>query len=130
MFCPNCGQEMKDDLKFCPNCGAQIENGKIVSTKEDGNHKNEVDREYELVSMVCGIMSLIIPFINLILGIVACVFAGKVQNKTSYSKTGKITGIIGIVFGSLWILGMIFWIVIVIIGAMGPTPAIITYHYF
>ncbi len=124
MFCPNCGHEMKDDLKFCPNCGAQIENGKIVSAKEDAGHKNEVDKEYELVSMVCGILSLIIPFFNFILGIIACVFSKKATNKTSYSKVGKITGIIGIVLGSLSIVAILFWFLVLILGMAGPQPAV------
>lgn len=129
MFCPNCGHDMKDDLKFCPNCGAQIENGKIVSSREEGARTKEVDREYELVSMVCGILSLLIPFFNIILGIIACVFSGKANNKTSYSKVGKITGIIGIVLGALELIAVIFWIVVFALSMMEPTPAVTTYFY-
>ncbi len=129
MFCPNCGHEVKEDLKFCPNCGAQIENGKVLSTPEGNKHKNEVDKEYELVSMVCGILSLIIPFFNIILGIIACVFSSKAQNPTSYSKVGKITGVIGIVLGAFWLVAFILFLVSYVLAiANGPATATTTYY--
>lgn len=129
MFCPNCGHEVNDDLKFCPNCGAQIENGKVLSTPEGNKHKNEMDKEYELVSMVCGILSLIMPFLNIVLGIIACVFSSKAKKPTTYSKVGKITGIIGIVLGALWLVGLILFLVIYILALSNGTATASTSYY-
>ncbi len=129
MFCPNCGHEVNDDLKFCPNCGAQIENGKVLSTPEGNKHMNEMDKEYELVSMVCGILSLIIPFFNIILGIIACVFSSKAKNPTTYSKVGKITGVIGIILGVLWLVGLILFLVLYVLAVSnGTATASASYH--
>ncbi|MED4128682.1 hypothetical protein [Shouchella miscanthi] len=53
-------------------------------------------------ALVFGILSLLIPYLGLILGIVAVVMASGVG--TGMAKGGKITGIIGIVFNALMVL--------------------------
>ncbi|MFB4213302.1 hypothetical protein ACE1TH_15535 [Shouchella sp. JSM 1781072] len=53
-------------------------------------------------SLVFGILSLLIPYIGLILGIVAVVMASGVN--TGMAMGGKVTGIIGIVYNGLMLL--------------------------
>ena len=81
MFCPNCGHEIKINETFCSNCGAKIVNGKAVFDKPKPATvvHAEQDKENAIVSLVCGIASLIIPYLNIVLGIVAIVFAKKVE---------------------------------------------------
>lgn len=109
MFCPNCGHQLNEDEKFCPNCGVQIEDGKIVSTCSSERKQNQKDNEIGIIALTCGILSLILSFFGLILGILACVFSSKVKDHTSmYAKAGKVTGIIGIIFSLIKIAFFIY----------------------
>lgn len=123
MFCPNCGHEIKINETFCSNCGAKIVNGKAVFDKPKPATvvHAEQDKENAIVSLVCGIASLIIPYLNIVLGIVAIVFAKKVEVNTNFSKAGRTTGICGIVLGSLYIILSIVWIVLVIMASGSAT---------
>lgn len=123
MFCPNCGHEIKINETFCSNCGAKIENGKAVfdKPKPTTSVHAEQDKEYAIVSLVCGIASLIIPYLNIVLGIIAIVFAKKVKVNTNFSSAGRTTGICGIVLGSLYIILSIVWIVLVIMASGSAT---------
>lgn len=123
MFCPNCGHEIKINETFCSNCGAKIVNGKAVFDKPKPStsvHAGQ-DKDNAVVSLVCGIASLIIPYLNIILGIVAIVFAKKVEVNTNLSKAGRTTGICGIVLGSLYIILSIVCIVLVIMASGSVT---------
>ena len=55
MFCPNCGHQLNQDERFCPNCGAEIDEGKIISTKENVPNKN--DNEFGVISLSCCVLS-------------------------------------------------------------------------
>lgn len=123
MFCPNCGHEIKINETFCSNCGAKIVNGKAVfdNPKPTTSVHAEQDKDNAIISMVCGILSLIIPYLDIVLGVVAVVFAKKVTINTNFSKAGRVTGICGIVLGSLYVLLTIAWIVLIIIGIGSAT---------
>lgn len=123
MFCPNCGHEIKINETFCSNCGAKIVNGKAVFDKPKPStsvHAGQ-DKDNAVVSLVCGIASLIIPYLNIVLGIVAIVFAKKVKVNTNLSTAGRTTGICGIVLGSLYIILTIVCIVLVIMASGSAT---------
>lgn len=123
MFCPNCGHEIKINETFCSNCGAKIVNGKAVFDKPKPStsvHAGQ-DKDNAVVSLVCGIASLIIPYLNIVLGIVAIVFAKKVKVNTNLSTAGRTTGICGIVLGSLYIILTIVCIVLVIMASGSTT---------
>lgn len=125
MFCPNCGHEMKDDEKYCSNCGAHIVDGKAVNKADAytaynaSRAVNEKEKETGLISMICGIASLVVPYINLILAIIALIFAGRCNvDSNNFAKIGKITAIIGLVLSILIILFTILWVVLVVAGVI------------
>lgn len=39
-FCPNCGEELKDNPKFCPNCGNKLINDNEESTENIANNED------------------------------------------------------------------------------------------
>ena len=123
MFCPNCGHVIKINETICSNCGAKIVNGKAVFDKPKPATvvHAEQDKENAIVSLVCGIASLIIPYLNIVLGIVAIVFAKKVEVNTNFSKAGRTTGICGIVLGSLYIIISIVLIVFIVLSSGSAT---------
>lgn len=137
MFCPNCGHEMKDDEKYCSNCGAHVENGKAVNRNNvytsynAGRAMNEKEKEYGLVAMICGIASLVIPYVNIILAVVALIFAGRCQvDSNNFAKIGKITAIIGLILSIITILVTILWIVLLAVGLIkGPSYGGGTIYY-
>jgi hypothetical protein len=69
-----------------------------------------------IAGMVCGILSLVIwfPFVQLILGILGCVFGGNGIRLVNLGQAGGkgmaiaglVTGIIGTIFGFLVVLGI------------------------
>ena len=74
-------------------------------------------------SMVCGIISIVVcwlPFVGLILGIIALVLSGKARRAaadepgryaTGMATAGLVCGIIGTVLGGLY---LIYWVVAVV----------------
>lgn len=41
MFCPKCGNEIKDSVVFCGKCGMKVGNSNAVSTSENNGHKDD-----------------------------------------------------------------------------------------
>ncbi len=121
MFCMKCGKEISDDVAFCPYCGA--------STKGETPHperkEKEVAKEYALASLVLGILSLLIPFLDLPFAIIAIVLSNKGKG-TTYAETGKVTGIIGLILSIIFYLCFILVIALKILGIInsghGPNP--------
>jgi len=69
---------------------------------------------YGSTSLVLGILSILVPYLGLVLGIVAIVLAKK-QRRTfreSLSMAGLVTGIVGVVLWGLLILAIIFMVAI------------------
>ena len=99
MFCMHCGQLLQPDTAFCPNCGKKVETPSSpptplvtpVSEQTNGadsgaSEKIESYLNYALVITAlaffqCG------TYINLVLGIVAILFANKVEQNL---KSGDI----------------------------------------
>ena len=88
MYCMHCGQQLPPDAAFCPNCGQQAETPSAAPAASvsaptppaDGAvpEKNDSCMNYALVITAlalfqCG------TYVNLVLGIVAIVFANKVD---------------------------------------------------
>ncbi len=131
MYCKYCGSEIKEGDKFCPKCGREVitdsqdsETQPSILSNENMTFSNnktvEKQPAYMVSSMVCGILSIIfssinylgIPFVHLIgiaLGIIGISLAQKDKKECgSYSKSGLITGIIGLSLGGLaFIIGFI-----------------------
>mgnify|MGYP004689339431 CR=1 FL=1 len=125
MFCPKCGYEIKEEDRFCPNCGAHIIDGKVADSPNA--HKSyyakaaydEKEKENGLISLICGIASLVVPYLNLVLAIIALVFARRCNvDENNFAKAGKITGIIGLVLSILVIFLTIVWVVMFVVGAI------------
>ena len=51
MFCPDCGDEIGDDVNYCEKCGAKIKNDDTVEedTKDDTSELKPTEIEVELV---------------------------------------------------------------------------------
>lgn len=124
MYCPNCGHEMKDDEKFCPCCGARIDNGKVVFQRETTGAEKERNREYGLICMICGILSLILPVLNLPLSIVALAFAKKCNPEDPFTKTGRITGIIGLILSIISYVFAIIYVVLLVLGIISSVGGV------
>ncbi len=100
-----------------------------------------VDKEIPgmaIASLVCGILAIILPFVDIVLGVIAIVFGVKARRMTkekgeryageAMALAGLICGIIGIGTAFLWF----FWFFFVIIGLLGGvTENLFNYwHYF
>jgi hypothetical protein len=71
--------------------------------------QQEVNTGFGTASLVCGILSCIVPYVSTILGILAIVFYSK-NKESGLAKAGLVTGIIGLVFS------LIIWSVILLVG--------------
>ncbi len=123
MFCMNCGKEINGDVAYCPHCGKATKESPL----EAGRAKEE-SKEYAISSMVIGLMSLILPFLNLPCAILAIVLSKK--GKGSYAQAGSVIGIIGLILAILSYVFFIVFIVLIIVGQISigvnpqPTPSI------
>lgn len=117
MFCMNCGKEIDDDVAYCPHCGKATK-----ETPLEAGRAKEESKEYAISSMVLGLMSLILPFLNLPCAILAIVLSKK--SKNSYAQAGNAMGIIGLILAIASYLFFIVFIVLLAIGqiSFGPTP--------
>jgi hypothetical protein len=116
MFCPSCGQEIKEDgVKYCPHCGYELQS-KTPDSQEvvdvDGGPKKTPSFEYQeyptkspVAGIVLGIFSILlaaptIGILGLILGVI-----GLINSKDTAGKTLNIIGIVfsGAVFLSLFL---------------------------
>ena len=151
MYCAKCGKEMDDNAKFCPSCGAGT-SGETTSNQQPPEQEQppvqpQQQQTYSqpaastvqpaaepgsglgVGALVCGIIGLVlclVPFVGLILSIVAVVLGGKgrktlPEGKRGMALAGFILGIIGLVISIIY---LIWWIVVVAIwgaafGALG-----------
>ncbi len=105
MFCPECGEEVKDSAKFCKNCGARIDNINIQNQNNNNNNNN--NNEGKIPCKNCGKM--ILPNSS------KCEFCGMTYGLDS--KEGKdkyqIIVILGYLFatiGQFILWGILFFI--------------------
>lgn len=127
MFCQKCGKEIQDGVPFCPWCGAHTNAAQASGAASSFNYyTNQVKTEarrynvWAIVGFAVTAVSFFLPgFFTLITGISALVmsiYATK-QIKVTGEK-GNVFAILGIVFGSAFVLYGTFC-VFVIIGALG-----------
>ena len=125
-FCSNCGNELKAEDNVCTSCGTPVNGAAPVSDNEkpiEGKYKT-----YAIISLVCGICSLVLPLIgglilsilsitllktssfswiiSLIcigLGIAAIILSVKAKKggKSGMATAGLVCGIIGLIFSTL-----------------------------
>lgn len=92
-------------VKKTPNVKKKIDN-KVNNTKKSNS--------FAIVSMILGICSLIIPFLGLILGVLAIIFSVKQSKieKNGMSTAGLILGIIGIITSVIYVFLMLLVIMV------------------
>lgn len=120
MFCQQCGKEIEnEDLPYCPNCGAKIRG----DSQEEANErkKREEANEYALSSMLTGIMSLLLPILDLPLSIVALVLASK-NPENPYAKVGKMTGTIGLILSIVIYVALMIWGIVYLLAVISKMP--------
>lgn len=143
-FCSNCGAEISEGTAFCPNCGAgqvrqydaqehSAEPEVVVaqpvyqqpvyqepvqqSTVETTATLTGAAKILSIISMVCGLVSLVSCYAGFAPGIAALILSNMAFKKApgvpnSKAKTGKITGIIGIIVSALCLIGyIVYWVV-------------------
>ena len=129
MFCPNCGNPVEENANFCCKCGADMavpnatpadeapqtpadtapDYQALVYPPEQPIEKNKVGKIFSLVSLLCGIISLVLCWIPFVMEIpaIAAVVLGILGIKKNGSKGKCITGII---------LGAIAFVLILIVS--------------
>ena len=94
MFCPNCGTKIEDGVRFCPNCGAKIEEAILPPEDEDGKlglltpQKNQSWNTWMMTFLI--IVSILIPLIGIIIGLVN----KNKEGKEKQAKTILITSLV------------------------------------
>ena len=121
-FCTNCGAELKGG-KFCVNCGAAIEN----DTEEKAYTQAAYEAAPQPTKAGLNVKMLIWSIINAllccqILGAVSIVFTILAAESTDalesqkYIKIAKILNLIGAVCMALYVIFMIVYVIVMVIG--------------
>lgn len=141
-FCSKCGAAMNEGASFCPKCGAskattpRPDFGAPAPTPSPSFQPNFQSRVpapsneltgpakiLSLISMICGLVSLVSCMGGFAPGIAALVLANIASNKApgvpnSKTKVGRITGIIGIVLSAISIVIYAIYYAVLMSGAM------------
>ncbi|WP_296797828.1 zinc-ribbon domain-containing protein [uncultured Methanobrevibacter sp.] len=68
MFCPKCGEEIKDGSKFCKHCGSQIKSntGDVNTPKPVNTTQNDDDRNKKIIIavLIAAIVILAVVFVG------------------------------------------------------------------
>lgn len=88
MFCMHCGEDLPSDAFFCPNCGRKVEEASVATPPDASGQTARADggsgaainshMDFAIVITVLAVMSCGAP-VNLVLGIVAFLYANKVD---------------------------------------------------
>lgn len=108
MICPICGAENEDGVMLCAQCGADMSGApQQVAESTPAPVQEEKGKGMGIASLVCGILGLTICCGSLIPNILAIIFAvvsKKKGNKGALPTVGLILGIIGAVFGVIYLI--------------------------
>ena len=92
MFCPKCGEEIKDGSKFCKHCGSEIKknNNANTNTATVTNQSNNDDRNKKIIIgvLVAAIVILAIVFVGFGTGL----FNGDSANKNAQPQQSNVQG--------------------------------------
>lgn len=97
MYCPNCGEKIKEEDNFCPNCGFASQN------KPNSTNLPPIKDQ----SLILGILSLVfilIPIISIPLSIISIITGKKYKKETNKKSTGQILGIISLIITIIYML--------------------------
>ena len=107
-----------------PYQGGQVQHGVYGAQPQAGAEELSKLRSGATASLVCGILSLLIPFVGLALGIVAIIFGNKARKRLPDAEKGMATagfalGIAGTVY-SVFVIIMIILMVSMMFWMMMP----------
>ncbi len=117
-FCTVCGAELTEG-KECTNCGTLANTPKAVAVQAPvcvgtpAAKDNSVGRAMSIVSLVCGIVS-VISLSGISLGVIAMVFgivAKKEGNQGGMATAGTVLGIVSLVMYVLFIVAYVLFFV-------------------
>lgn len=135
MFCKKCGREIPDDSAFCPKCGAQVNMAQPTGENSSfGYYANQAKQEVQkyniwaIVGFAVAAVSFFLPgFFTLITGISALVMSIYAANQIKVTgEKGNVFAILGIIFGSLFILYGILC-VLMLVGLLGAYGFVLNY---
>lgn len=106
MYCNNCGAEINDQAVVCPKCGVPTSKLSSFGTKEPAPHS--------VSALICGIFSLFIPILGIVLAIISICLSVSGKNKVRknperYDSTSMLT--VAMVLSIICIIGWIAFIV-------------------
>lgn len=128
MFCQKCGREIPDDSTFCTGCGAQVNMAQPSGENSSfGYYANQAKQEVQKYNIwaIVGFIVAVVPFVvplgmfSLITGISALVMSIYAANQIKVTgEKGNVFAVLGIIFGSLFMLYGIFCILL-LLGLLG-----------
>lgn len=123
MFCSKCGAELPEGAQWCPKCGTQ--QGVTIQPQTQEINSQPQPAPGSIAGFIISLAGLLIdwlPIAGLVLSIVGTAICGKgkrqvAANPSAYTSTGLLTaghiiGVIGIVFGAVY---LIIWLVYAVI---------------
>lgn len=90
MFCPKCGEEIKDGSKFCKHCGSEIKKNNNANTATGTEQPNNDDRNKKIIIgvLVAAIVVLAIVFVGFGTGL----FNGDSGNSNAQQQQANVQG--------------------------------------
>ena len=119
MICSNCGTDNPNGAAFCGSCGASLQGAQQPAFNQQyGNPgyvmMEEPGKNKATASLICSIISMFCCSLLGIAGIVCGLMAKKEGYKGGMATAGIIVG--GVSIG-LWLLGIIFYIIVMVATA-------------
>lgn len=114
MYCPNCGNKIKEETTYCTYCGAKLKKESI--NKEDNKTQSSRNNNSN-TPLIIGIIACItfwLPVVSIPLAIISIVTGKNYQKETGKNTAGPILGITSLVLTIIEIIiiaiSMIFFI--------------------
>lgn len=126
-FCSRCGKPVSPSDEYCPNCGFHLDDVRAQATNyqpydaANAQAKQEEGKAKDggLAALIAGIVSIAMPSIGIIAGIVAIIFGSKYKAVNKNAKIGFALGIVGIIWSILVIAAIITISVLIALGIIG-----------
>lgn len=114
MYCPNCGNKIKEGTTYCTNCGAKL---KKETTNHETTRTNPSRNNNGNTALILGIIACVtfwLPVLSIPLAIISIITGKNNQKATGKSTVGPILGIISLVLTTIEIIiiviSMIFFV--------------------